>query len=222
MKISIVLILVALNLFHSPAQASTDSGRTEYYETWCRKVGSILRIAVGNTTYATTYQEEKSMLLDAVERSIQETPEKGHFYFLTSLRVIPNGMANYERIEEQVTYLRRTARYALEDLTYIDESIYRSRLCGFCDLDHSPYVMKVLARSLEEGRAAKTDEQETFALDLAADMGITLLDDSAFRRDYACARKEMGYALDASNLLNKRDHVREAWSILYYKNRCRL
>ncbi|MGE3608753.1 MAG: hypothetical protein AB7I27_04120 [Bacteriovoracaceae bacterium] len=221
MKFSIILVLVALNIFNHSAQAGAqESTKTEYYETWCNRVGSILRIAMINARNTQSYEDERGMLMDAIARSIIETPVKDHYYFLTSLQSIAIGLRNYQQVEEQVSYLRRATRYALEDLTYLDESIYRSRICNFCSLDHSTYVLKVLARGIEEGRAAKTDEQEIFALDVATKISISLLDNSNYRRDYACARKELGIALEEYEVTNKRDHLRAAWGLLNYRSRC--
>lgn len=210
---SFIFTLLALTLFITqPVKA--DNTEPTYYQRWCQQVGSILRIAVKNSLMAQSLEEERDILLKGINNSLEVTPPKNSFYFLTTLSNIEEGLTNYNDLKDQVFFLRREARNALSDLEYMDQS-FRSRLG-----DHREYVMQVIARALEEGERVKTDAQEIFVLNRATTISMGLLDDSNYRRSYACARQELDYVLMTENILIKRDHLRNTWRMLNRQGYC--
>lgn len=190
----------------------------DYYKKWCKEVGRRLETAVRNANHSQTYNKEKKVLLTAVTRSIKETPAKNNYYFLQTLEQIVDGVNNYNRVQDQVYYLRAYTRYALHDLWYIDQAL-KGDACFFCGKDHSSYVATILQRGLTEGEASLEDNTEKRVLNQMAKKASYYLDRSSYRRNYACARSELLLAIDVDDVMSKREHIRKTIWIL--KNNCR-
>lgn len=184
-----------------------------YYYEWCNNVDSRIRVAMQSAQRAQTFEEERSLLLNAVQASINEVPEKDNYYFLQTLIQITENINNYHSAQDQALYLRSYIRYALADLRYLDEVNYRYG-CFFCKKDHSKYVAKIIQRGLTEGLASPSDVVEVSLLNQAATTAAYYLDNSSYRRSYACARKSIAFAMQSMDVRSKREHLRNAYQAL--------
>ncbi len=207
-KISNALLLTLI--LTSPI---AHSQRAHYHLKWCKNVGEKIQTALFSGASTRTYEEEKELLISGIKQSIRSTPQKNNFYFLQTLKQTLLNVEMYPDIEFKVFYLRGQMRYALNDLTYLDQT-YKKNKCFFCKIDHSRYVNKIINRGLELAFAVPTDELEKQILNQTATFGAFLLDKSANRRGYSCARKSIQNVLDANNIISKRESLRLATSQL--------
>ena len=187
---------------------------------WCKRVGEVLEYAIETSFRTQSYEVEVNVLVEGLKKSRMLVEGSKDFYFQESIRKTLSGLVNYPTYREQAFYLRNQTRYALDDLYYFDQEYSHNNRCFGCGGDHGPYVITILERTLMEGLASGTDDQEVFALEHGASTAIKILNQSRYRRSYVCAIKELGFALNDFDIINKRNQLREAVRIIRDKSRC--
>lgn len=210
---SFVINFLSLLLLTSTGLLAEES----YSYRWCREVGNTLQIVIQNSTLAKTYEEEKQMIIQGINISLEKTPTKDNQYFTTTLNEIFVGLKNYTDTKEQVLYLRQQVRFALSDLKFLDQAWE----CPTCAGNNAAYVIETLTRGLEEGMATKTDAQENFALNHAISSSMRLLNESSYSRYYSCSKRALEDAFVINDLEIKKDLMRSAINYLNSSQYCR-
>lgn len=175
----ILSVLLAVSSLASQAQ--------DYNVPWCQTVGHTLQSYLAEGYSCSTYEEEKKVLEAGVQRALELTNEKFHFYFRTSLLLSKTLLSTYQNAKDQVLFLREGIGYALNDLRYFDRYLWSCR-SGRCEEgNHREFVLGLLHRGINLGIKAKKLEQEVTILKFSSQSALELLENSDYSRSYYCA-----------------------------------
>ncbi len=198
---------------------------TDLYR-WCADVDTALRTSLRIGQMASTYAEEKTILIAGVNEALKVSRPKNEPFLRQTLEKGLEDLVIFQTDpSREVGHLRFVMRGALDDLHFLDQWLRNKD-------DKRTYVIALLDRAQQEGLRVPQEAQEIAVLSNAATRAVDLLDVSDYRRteNYACARRALAEAVrNASNLpvgdptrvIILREGIRVGRNYLVYLNTCR-
>ncbi|MCO4754800.1 MAG: hypothetical protein KC478_09985 [Bacteriovoracaceae bacterium] len=180
------------------------------YSRWCNDVSYILQVSLDSAYHATTFEQERSILVTAINKTLEKVNPKYHFYFETTLTLALKIEKNLGTDKERVFFLRRSITTALADLKDFD-TYSRSQ-------DYAAYVEELLRRAITEGLRVETEKLELLILNTSMSNAISVLRMSDYRRtaSHACASAYLKEAQTFEDVFYKRNLIQKAIDSLSY------
>jgi len=189
MHTKIVLILTLITLFG--AFGRSQDGGPDYVRQWCHDVREVLFRAKDTAMKASTFSQEKILLVSGIEQAIfLSRPKQEMFAKLTLEAALTDATLFSGDDEREAEFLNLSVIHAINDLDYIDR-YSRDKS------DKGPYVTEILENSLLEGQRLPENLREVAIESAAARRSLALIDISDDRRTpgYACARQVLSAGL---------------------------
>lgn len=190
---------------------------TDYENKWCRDVSFILTNSLESAYYSETFEQEVTILKQAIKRTLEIANPKFSYYFGSSLKLALAVESKLSNSKDKALTLRRNIENALSDLNYID-----SRISNRYEQDHEDYVINILARGLDEAMRSKTDQIELQILDMTATAAVEILSESDYRRSQsnACAVRYLKELMSSNDVIYKRNLMDSAQNSLRNRYMC--